>query len=121
MLLSPLGRPPEWLRGCGGGGQHWRKPNENENTDARCRSRCLQRHAHPSARINFRLRINQRGSIRTPPMAGGRGFGRNGTVVSLESSPYGPVLVVGGAGAGYDPSSPNADPQGYLYPAGSSL
>jgi len=41
--------------------------------------------------------------------------------VSLEPSPYGPVLVVGGAGAGYDPSSPNADPQGYLYPAGSSL
>ena len=51
----------------------------------------------------------------------GHGFGRNGAVVSLESSPYGPVLVVGGAGAGYDPSSPNADPQGYLYPAGSSL
>jgi len=51
----------------------------------------------------------------------GHGFGRNGTVVSLESSPYGPVLMVGGAGAGYDSSSPNADPQGYLYPAGSAL
>jgi predicted lipoprotein with Yx(FWY)xxD motif len=56
----------------------------------------------------------------------GRGDGHSGSdrgaaVVSLESSPYGPVLVVGGAGAGYDPSSQYADPQGYLYPAGSSL
>lgn len=51
----------------------------------------------------------------------GRPFGQPGTVVSLESSPYGSVLVVGGNGAGYDPSSPNADPQGYLYPPGSSL
>lgn len=51
----------------------------------------------------------------------GHGFRGHGTVVSLESSPYGPVLVVGGDGAGYDPSSPNADPAGYLYPAGSSL
>jgi hypothetical protein len=51
----------------------------------------------------------------------GRRFAQQGTVVSLESSPYGPVLVVGGNGAGYDPSSPNADAQGYLFPPGSSL
>jgi predicted lipoprotein with Yx(FWY)xxD motif len=51
----------------------------------------------------------------------GHVFKGHGTVVSLESSPYGPVLVVGGGGAGYDPSSPYADPAGYLYPAGSSL
>ncbi len=45
-------------------------------------------------------------------------------VVSLEQSPYGPVLVVGGAGAGYYPSDPTASPPtpaGYNYPAGSSL
>jgi predicted lipoprotein with Yx(FWY)xxD motif len=51
----------------------------------------------------------------------GPGSDREAAVVSLESSPYGPVLVVGGAGAGYDPSSPYADSQGYLYPPGSSL
>jgi predicted lipoprotein with Yx(FWY)xxD motif len=49
------------------------------------------------------------------------GYNRNGTVVSIESSPYGSVLVVGGAGAGYDPTSIYADSQGYLYPPGSSL
>ena len=49
------------------------------------------------------------------------GSNRGAAVVSLESSPYGSVLVVGGVGAGYDPSSPYADPQGYLYPPGSSL
>jgi predicted lipoprotein with Yx(FWY)xxD motif len=52
---------------------------------------------------------------------GGPRSDRGAAVVSLESSPYGPVLVVGGAGAGYDPSSPNADSAGYLYPPGSSL
>lgn len=64
----------------------------------------------------------------SPPSFGGHGWRGDdgpsrggGTVVSLESSPYGPVLVVGGAGAGYDPSSKHADPQGYLYPPGSSL
>lgn len=36
-------------------------------------------------------------------------------VVSVEQGPYGPVLVVGGAGAGYIPGT------GYAYPAGSSL
>ncbi len=36
-------------------------------------------------------------------------------VVSVESGPYGPVLVVGGAGAGYVPGS------GYEFPAGTSL
>jgi predicted lipoprotein with Yx(FWY)xxD motif len=45
----------------------------------------------------------------------------SGSVVSVESSPYGEVLVVGGNGAGYDPTSPAADPAGYLYPPGSSL
>ena len=49
------------------------------------------------------------------------GSNRAAAVVSVTSSPYGQVLVVGGSGAGYDPSSPNADPQGYLYPPGSSL
>jgi len=55
---------------------------------------------------------------------GGPGSDRGGTVVSLESSPYGPVLVVGGAGAGYVPADPTATPPtpaGYNYPAGSSL
>ena len=52
----------------------------------------------------------------------GEGAGKTGTVVSIESSSmYGSVLVVGGSGAGYDPTSPGADAQGYLYPAGSSL
>jgi predicted lipoprotein with Yx(FWY)xxD motif len=41
-------------------------------------------------------------------------------VVSLENSPYGKVLVVGGAGAGYVGVSSTA-PAGYLYPAGTSL
>jgi hypothetical protein len=53
---------------------------------------------------------------------GGRDHGS--AVVALESSPYGPVLVVGGAGAGYVPADPSANPPtpaGYNYPAGSSL
>jgi predicted lipoprotein with Yx(FWY)xxD motif len=41
-------------------------------------------------------------------------------VVSLESGPYGPVLVVGGAGAGYVPAT-SASPASYLFPAGTSL
>jgi predicted lipoprotein with Yx(FWY)xxD motif len=41
-------------------------------------------------------------------------------VVSVESSPYGPVLVVGGAGAGYHPAT-GTTPAGYAYPSGSSL
>src|SRR6202012_2746757 len=41
-------------------------------------------------------------------------------VVSLESGPYGPVLVVGGAGAGYMPAT-TTTPAGYLFPAGTSL
>jgi len=41
-------------------------------------------------------------------------------VVSVESGPYGPVLVVGGAGAGYVPAT-TTTPASYLYPAGSSL
>ena len=48
------------------------------------------------------------------------GFDRNAAVVSLESSPYGPVLVVGGAGAGYISATPTT-PATYAYPAGSSL
>src|ERR1039458_2112000 len=49
---------------------------------------------------------------------GGPGSDRGGTVVALESSPYGPVLVVGGAGAGYVPADPTATPPtpaGYNY------
>ena len=41
-------------------------------------------------------------------------------VVSLESGPYGPVLVVGGAGAGYMPAT-STTTAGYLFPAGTSL
>ena len=41
-------------------------------------------------------------------------------VVSVESGPYGPVLVVGGAGAGYMPAT-STTPAGYLFPAGTSL
>ena len=41
-------------------------------------------------------------------------------VVSLESGPYGPVLVVGGAGAGYVPAT-STTPASYLFPAGTSL
>ena len=49
------------------------------------------------------------------------GGGRPGAaVVSMESGPYGPVLVVGGAGAGYLPATPST-PASYLYPAGTSL
>ena len=49
-----------------------------------------------------------------PPPSSGQ------AVVSLESSPYGPVLVVGGAGAAYHPAT-GTTPAGYAYPAGSSL
>src|SRR6202034_3032429 len=41
-------------------------------------------------------------------------------IVSVESGPYGPVLVVGGAGAGYVPASSTAAAS-YLFPAGTSL
>ena len=41
-------------------------------------------------------------------------------MVSVESSPYGPVLVVGGAGAGYVPAT-ETTAASYIYPAGSSL
>jgi predicted lipoprotein with Yx(FWY)xxD motif len=41
-------------------------------------------------------------------------------VVDLENGPYGPVLVVGGAGAGYIPPT-STTPASYAYPAGSSL
>jgi len=51
----------------------------------------------------------------------GSSYGQGRAVVSVESGMYGPVLVVGGAGAGYDPTSQLADPQGYLFPPGSSL
>ena len=43
-------------------------------------------------------------------------------VVSLETSPYGPVLVVGGPGVGYVPANPSTGaPATYSFPAGSSL
>ena len=56
---------------------------------------------------------------------GGDHHGRHGsdhgaTVVSIESSPYGPVLVVGGAGAGFVPAT-STTPAAYNFPAGSSL
>jgi predicted lipoprotein with Yx(FWY)xxD motif len=41
-------------------------------------------------------------------------------VVSLESGPYGPVLVVGGAGAGYVPATSTTSAT-YNFPAGTSL
>jgi len=53
----------------------------------------------------------------------GRHFGHptpGSAVVNIESSPAGPVLVVGGAGAGYIPAT-STTPAGYAYPAGSSL
>ena len=57
--------------------------------------------------------------------SGESGYGSGeAAVVALESSPYGPVLVVGGAGAGLVPGNPGAKPPtpaSYIYPAGSSL
>jgi predicted lipoprotein with Yx(FWY)xxD motif len=53
----------------------------------------------------------------------GHGFGHptpGSAVVSMENGMYGPVLVVGGAGAGYIPAS-GGNPAAYAYPAGSSL
>lgn len=50
-----------------------------------------------------------RGSVNDP----------NTAVVSVESSPYGPVLVVGGQGAGYIPGS--GTPGSFAYPPGSTL
>jgi predicted lipoprotein with Yx(FWY)xxD motif len=53
----------------------------------------------------------------------GHGHGHHfsgGAVVSVEQGPYGPVLVVGGAGAGYVPAE-GAEPAHYIFPAGSSL
>lgn len=41
-------------------------------------------------------------------------------MVSIEQGPYGPVLVVGGAGAGYVPAE-GSTPAHYIFPAGSSL
>ena len=44
----------------------------------------------------------------------------NAAVVNLENGPYGQVLVVGGAGAGYKAATAKK-PAHYLFPAGSSL
>jgi predicted lipoprotein with Yx(FWY)xxD motif len=44
----------------------------------------------------------------------------NAAVVNLENGPYGQVLVVGGAGAGYKPATAKK-PAHYLFPAGTSL
>src|SRR5580658_3082807 len=41
-------------------------------------------------------------------------------VVDVENGQYGPVLVVGGAGAGYVPPS-DGTPASYIFPAGTSL
>jgi predicted lipoprotein with Yx(FWY)xxD motif len=55
---------------------------------------------------------------------GGHGHGHRpageGAVVSIEQGPYGPVLVVGGAGAGYVPAE-GSTPAHYIVPAGTSL
>lgn len=53
----------------------------------------------------------------------GRHFGHptpGAAVVNIENSPAGPVLVVGGAGAGYIPAT-STTPASYAYPEGSSL
>lgn len=53
----------------------------------------------------------------------GRHFGHpapGAAVVNIENGPYGPVLVVGGAGAGYIPGT-STTPASYAYPAGTSL
>jgi predicted lipoprotein with Yx(FWY)xxD motif len=45
-----------------------------------------------------------------------------GAVVSVEEGPYGSVLTVGGAGAGYVSAEPSTStPAHYIFPAGSSL
>lgn len=50
----------------------------------------------------------------------GPGLDPYAAFVSTESGPYGPVLVVGGQGAGYVPAS-SSTPATFIYPAGSSL
>jgi len=55
-----------------------------------------------------------------PWMHPGGGQNPNGAVVSLENGPYGNVLVVGGAGAGYVPAT-STTAASYDYPAGTSL
>ena len=55
---------------------------------------------------------------RLRPYTGGTaGANPGAAVVSVENGPYGPVLVVGGAGAGYVPAT-SSTPASYLYPAG---
>jgi predicted lipoprotein with Yx(FWY)xxD motif len=49
-----------------------------------------------------------------------RGHRDRAAVVSIEQGPYGPVLVVGGDGAGYVPAEPPT-PAHYIFPAGSAL
>ena len=49
-----------------------------------------------------------------------KGQGSGGTIVALESGPYGQVLVVGGNGAGLTPAT-STTPTTYIYPAGSAL
>lgn len=60
------------------------------------------------------------GFVHHPYRHGGGHPTPGAAVVSLESGPYGPVLVVGGAGAGYMPATSTA-PASYLFPAGTSL
>ena len=55
-----------------------------------------------------------------PERHGGGRATQGAAVVSLESGPFGPVLVVGGAGAGYEPAT-STTPASYNYPAGTSL
>jgi predicted lipoprotein with Yx(FWY)xxD motif len=60
------------------------------------------------------------GGFDHPGLHGGGRPTPGSAVVSVEDGAYGPVLVVGGAGAGYVPATSTA-PGSYLYPAGSSL
>jgi predicted lipoprotein with Yx(FWY)xxD motif len=53
-------------------------------------------------------------------LARGHANDPNTAVVSVESSPYGQVLVVGGQGAGYVPGT-STTPASFAYPTGSSL
>jgi predicted lipoprotein with Yx(FWY)xxD motif len=56
----------------------------------------------------------------SPAVSSGGQTDPNAAVVNLENGPYGPVLVVGGAGAGFVPATPKK-PAHYRFPAGSSL
>jgi hypothetical protein len=60
--------------------------------------------------------------VATATAAGGSGTGPdpNQATVMLANSPYGQILVVGGAGAGYVPATPTTQAH-YVFPTGTSL